>query len=70
MADSEQTAATLLDGLAALDPAQLREVASVLRRVAETFAQVPDGRDTAHTLRRWPTCSTPADRQPTLVHWY
>jgi hypothetical protein len=55
---------TLLDELAALDPAQWREVASVLRRVAEPFAQVPDGRDTAHTLRRWPTCSTPADMCP------
>ena len=55
---------TLLDELAALDPAQLREVASVLRRVAETFAYLPNGRDTAHTLRRWATCSTPADMCP------
>lgn len=37
--------------LAALDPAQRREVATELRRVAENFAEVPDGRDTAHALR-------------------
>jgi len=36
--------------LAALDPAQ-RGVAVVLRHVAETFAEVPDGKHTAHTLR-------------------
>ena len=51
MPDSEKTAAMLLDELAALDPAQRREVAAVLRSVAETFAGVPDGRQTAHTLR-------------------
>ena len=51
MADTEKTAATLLAELAALDPPQRREVAKELRRVAETFAGVPDGRDTAHTLR-------------------
>jgi hypothetical protein len=28
-----------------------REVAAALGNVAETFAGVPDGRDTAHTLR-------------------
>jgi hypothetical protein len=37
--------------LAALDPAQRRGVAVVLRHVAETFAEVPDGKHTAHTLR-------------------
>ena len=42
---------TLLDELAALDPPQRREVASALRGVVETFAGVPDGRDTALTLR-------------------
>lgn len=29
---------------------QRREVAKELRKVAETFAEVPDGRPTAHTL--------------------
>ena len=51
MADSEKTAATLLDDLAALDPSQRREVATELRKVAETFAGVPDGRNMANTLR-------------------
>ena len=37
--------------LAALDPPQRREVAKELRKVAENFAGVPDGRNTAHTLR-------------------
>ena len=35
---------------AALGPTQRCEVAGALRRVAETFAEVPDGRYTAHTL--------------------
>ncbi len=43
--------ATLLDEVAALNPHQRREVAKELRKVAETFAGVPDGRDTALTLR-------------------
>jgi hypothetical protein len=51
MADTEKTHAMLLDELATLDPAQRREVATELRRVAENFAEVPDGRDTAHALR-------------------
>jgi hypothetical protein len=51
MADSEKTAAMLLDDLAALDAPQRREVAAALRGVAETFAGVPDGRGTAYTLR-------------------
>ena len=37
MADIEKTAGALLDELAALDPAQRREVAKELRKVAETF---------------------------------
>ena len=41
----------MLDDLAALDPSQRREVAKELRKVVETFAEVPDGRHTAHTLR-------------------
>ncbi|MGO9354816.1 MAG: hypothetical protein ACLP3C_29750 [Mycobacterium sp.] len=51
MADIEKTTATLLDELAALEPARRRELAKQLRKVAETFAGVPDGRHTAHTLR-------------------
>ena len=50
MADTAKTAAMLLDELAALDPPTRREVAKELRKVAETFAEVPDGRGTAHTL--------------------
>ncbi len=50
MADIEKTTATLLDELAALEPARRRELAKQLRKVAETFAEVPDGRDAAHTL--------------------
>ena len=41
----------LLDQLAARDPPQRREVAAALRTVAETFAGVPDGRDTANAPR-------------------
>lgn len=51
MADIEKTTATLLDELAALEPARRRELAKQLRKVAEIFAGVPDGRHTAHTLR-------------------
>ncbi len=50
MADTQKTGAMLLDDLAALDPAQRREVATELRRLAETFAEVPDGRHAAHVL--------------------
>ena len=50
MSGTEKSHAVLLDELAALDPAQRREVAKELRKVAETFAEVPDARHTAHTL--------------------
>ena len=33
---------------------QRRAVAAALRTVAETFAEVPDGRDTAYALRMLP----------------
>ena len=49
MADTDKTSSMLLDELAALDPSQRREVAKESRKVAETFAEVPDGRHTAHT---------------------
>lgn len=42
MADSEMSPATLLDELASFDPR--REVAATLRRLSETFAEVPDGK--------------------------
>jgi hypothetical protein len=48
MPRAEKSHAALLDELAALDPPQRREVAKELRKVAEPFAGVPDGRDTAH----------------------
>jgi hypothetical protein len=51
MSGTEKSHAALLDELAALDPAERREVAKELRRVAENFAEVPDGRHTAHALR-------------------
>ncbi len=50
MPDSEKTAEVLLDDLAALDPAQRREVAKELRNLSETFAEVSDGRTASHVL--------------------
>ena len=43
MPDNEKTAGMLLDDLAALDPAQRRQVVTELRKVSETFAEVSDG---------------------------
>ena len=48
MTDTEKTALTLLDDPR---PATAREVTAALRRVAETFAEVPDRRDTAQSAR-------------------
>jgi hypothetical protein len=48
MADTAKT--MLLEELAALDPPTRREVAKELRKVAETFAEVPDGRTASHVL--------------------
>jgi len=56
MADTEKTPATLLDELAALEPARRRELAKQLRKVAETFGEVPDGLPTHSGC--WPTGST------------
>ena len=51
MANSEQvSAATLLDQLADLDPQERREVATIVRGVSETLAEVPDGKTTSHVL--------------------
>jgi hypothetical protein len=61
MVDTEKTPAMLLDELATLDPAQRREVAKELRKVAETWPKCPtDGRHRTY----WaclPTCSTRQD---------
>ncbi len=50
MPDNEKTAGMLLDDLAALAPAQRREVAKELRNVSDTFAEVPDGKTASHVL--------------------
>ncbi len=50
VSDNKKTPATLLDELVALDRAQRCEVAEELRTVAETFAEVPDGRHTVYIL--------------------
>ena len=50
MAETKKTAAILLDDLAALDLPQRREVAKALRKVAETFAEVPDGQTASRVL--------------------
>jgi hypothetical protein len=50
MADTKKTPITLLAELVSLDWEQRGEVAKELRNVAETFAEVPDGRHTAYTL--------------------
>ena len=64
MTDARRASATLLDDLPALDLAHRREVATEWRKVAENFAEVPDGRHTAHTLgllARWLDCPNPHD---------
>jgi len=50
MADREVSPATLLDKLASLDPQERREVATIVRGLSETLAEVPDGKTTAHVL--------------------
>ena len=51
MASSEQVSpATLLDQLADLDPQERREVATTVRGLSQTFAEVPDGKKTSHVL--------------------
>ena len=50
MADTDNTPETLLPDLAALVPPQRLGVAKELREVAKAFADVPDGRNTAHAL--------------------
>jgi hypothetical protein len=48
MADTDKTSSMLVDELAALNTSQRREVAKELQKVADTFAEVPDGRHSAH----------------------
>jgi hypothetical protein len=50
MADIEKSPAMLLDELARLRPQARRKLATILRQVSETFAEVPDGKTASHTL--------------------
>jgi hypothetical protein len=51
MADTEEVSpASLLDQLAGLDPQERREVATIVRGLSETFAEVLDGKTTSHVL--------------------
>ena len=51
MADTQEPSpTTLLDQLANLDPQERREVATIVRGLSETLAEVPDGKTTSHVL--------------------
>jgi hypothetical protein len=51
VADTEEPSpANLLDQLANLDPQEQRDVAAIVRRLSETFAEVPDGKTASHVL--------------------
>ncbi len=50
MSDTEMSPATLLYELASLDPQERRDVATVLRQVSDTLAELPDGKTTSHVL--------------------
>jgi hypothetical protein len=51
MAETEKVSpASLLDQLAGLDPQERREVASIVRGLSETFAEVSDGKTASHVL--------------------
>ena len=50
MADTNNTTPMLLDEMAALDPARRRKLAAALRGVAETFAEVSDGKTVSHVV--------------------
>ncbi len=49
-ASEQMSPANLLDQLADLDPQERREVATIVRRLSETLAEVPDGKTTSHVL--------------------
>ena len=46
----EVSPATLLDEFAGLDPQERREVATIVRSLSETLAEVSDGKTTSHVL--------------------
>jgi hypothetical protein len=48
--DNKKTPATLLDELVALDRVRRCDVAEELRKLAETFAEVLDGKTTSYVL--------------------
>ena len=50
MSATDKFHAALLDDLAARGLRQRREVAKELRKVAETFAEVPDGKTASYVL--------------------
>ena len=51
MADSEQVSpANLLHQLADLDPRERREVATIVRGLSQTLAEVSDGKTASHVL--------------------
>ena len=51
MADSEQVSpANLLDQLADLDPRERREVATIVRGLSQTLAEVSDGKTASSVL--------------------
>ena len=46
----EASPAALLDRLASLEPQERREVATIIRSLSETLAEVPDSKTTSHVL--------------------
>jgi hypothetical protein len=51
MIDMEEASpTTLLDQLADLDPQERREVATIVRGLSETLAEVQDGKTASHVL--------------------
>ena len=50
MEETETSQPTLLDELAGLDPQTRRALATTLRHVSETFAEVSDGKTASHVL--------------------
>ncbi len=50
MSDTETSPATLLYELAGLDPQARRDVATVLRQVSDTLAELPDGKTASYVL--------------------
>jgi hypothetical protein len=50
MSDREMSSVTLLDELAALEPRARHQLATTLRQVSETLAEVSDGKTASHVL--------------------